>query len=91
VNDRFECLKKFVLDSGRLSREAEVMLTKRRVTRVPGQEGTYLFATEVEAPTIGDAGIVSRDMLLEILKPYGVEIVITDSSTRRLPSPDPGR
>lgn len=91
MSDRFACAKKFVLDSGHLSREAEVMLTKRRVTRVPGEEGSYLYGCEVEAPTIGDAGIVSRDMLLEILKPYGVEIIITDSSIRRLPSPDPGR
>jgi hypothetical protein len=91
MNDSFECVKKFELDSGHLSREAELMLTKRRVTRIPGSNGSYLYACEVEAETIGDAGIVSRDELLELLKPYGVEIIITDSSVRRLPSPDPGR
>lgn len=88
MSDRFECVKKFDVESGKLSRAAEVMLTKRRVTRIPGQNGTYLYACEVEAETIGDAGIVSRDLLLELLKPYGVEIVVTDSSVRRLPAMD---
>ena len=90
MSDRFACAKKFELDSGKLSRTAELMLTKRRVSRIPGMDA-YLYACEVEAETIGDAGIVSRDMLLALLKPYGVEIIITDSSVRRLPSPDPGR
>lgn len=89
MSDRFTCLKRFELESGSLSREAESHLTKRRVTREPGQEGAYLYRTEVEAPTIGDAGIVSGEELREILKPYGVEIIVTDSRTTRIRTEEP--
>lgn len=80
---RFRCTKLFILDSGNFDLAAEVHLSGLGVKRTP-EAGVYRYATEVEAETIGDAGIVSRDKLLEILRPYGVEIIITDSSTRLL-------
>jgi hypothetical protein len=81
--DHFECRKVFFLDSGELNVAAESNLTKQRVTRTP-EPGVYRFVTTVQAPTIADADLLARDRLLDLLRPYGVEIVVIEAETKRL-------
>lgn len=79
----FDCLKLFEITAGELNVAAESNLTRRGVTRTV-EPGRYRFVVRVSAATIGEAGSVSRERLSDILDPYGVDILVTDTSVKRL-------
>lgn len=78
---RWDCRKKFVVKSGRLSMEAEVELLQAEPGRVKRTrtKGHYSFSCQCEAPTAGDAAMLSNRMLVELLGPYGVVVQVTHS------------
>jgi hypothetical protein len=62
--------------------EAELALYEAGIRRSP-TPGEYRWSATVGAETAADAALVSRNALLELLRPYGVEeIVVVDSAVR---------
>ena len=81
----WECVKQLVLTSGALSAETQKELIRHGLRNIgPGQNGeqAYSYQCFVDTASAGDALVQSNQMLRYLLAPYGVEMMVYDSSAR---------
>jgi hypothetical protein len=83
---KWECTKSFFIIKGpRFTREQVIDLVRSDIRQVgtgPDGEQAFSFFTYLQAEKSTDAIEESREMLDEILEPYGVEIFVYESSAR---------
>jgi hypothetical protein len=81
--DQWRCELQFDLRSGTFSREADLMLTKRGVSRVVQVDGRYRYQCTVPGGDFVAGLSQARLNLSAILNPYDVQFEVVEARARQ--------